>query len=613
MAFYGFEIVTKDSASAPLDKIGKKLGETASKAEIESRNINDSLKNIGEGVTDRFNEIRNGLLGIFAIEKVREFGAEILKTTTEFQGFDNRIKFASNSIVDAGENTAFLKQQIESLKLPAKQVYEGFSEMQMGLVGTGIEGAKLRTLFEGFTIAGATGHLDSNQIQRSLYDLKEIGEIGLNKRIYRSLSVALPGFNAVIKEAFGKTFDELEKSGMTGAKFLEGIGPALKKHFESGLGNWQESLQAQQNDFGNKMIDFQLELGTKLEPAFKSMFKAGVEGLKSLTDMVKGLDLSSLANWGKLLIEVGGAFVLLKGATMGYNVALTAYNTLSELSIYRTLALESGMGGLQATTVALTETFVGLESTLMTLGGAIVAFGLIKWAEEWRSVGENIDKAADKLMGFKKVSDASKGLGSRYSDVNDAFVGIQRDLQSKNLDTKNAAKERASKLLGDLPNLLNDIRANSSDLNTSISKGLQNINVQDSINKKLVSLGGTWINNPIATKEKRNIEQLNSTLSTNNSYTLGLSNIIKKLKEEGIKPQGAGAETSHANAADSIGILGGAAGGLDKAKIINIKIDTMQKIDKVTGIDDFKKASSEVMDIFLRMFNNVSNGSAATI
>jgi hypothetical protein len=39
----------------------------------------------------------------------------------------------------------------------------------------------------------------------------------------------------------------------------------------------------------------------------------------------------------------------------------------------------------------------------------------------------------------------------------------------------------------------------------------------------------------------------------------------------------------------------------------------MQKIGQITGIDDYRKATAEAIDTMIRMFNNISNGSAATV
>ena len=175
----------------------------------EAHAESDSLERGMDSLSDTIKEVGVAMGIAFGIEKIFEVGKEILNVTAEFEGYANRIKFASENTADATLNMAFLNDEVARLHLPMKEVNEQFSEMQAGLVGTGIEGAKLRTLFDGISTAAATLHLGPYQLQRTMYDLKEIGEIGLNARIEKSLATALPGINDIVKKTFGKTMHEL--------------------------------------------------------------------------------------------------------------------------------------------------------------------------------------------------------------------------------------------------------------------------------------------------------------------------------------------------------------------------------------------------------------------
>ena len=59
--------------------------------------------------------------------------------------------------------------------------------------------------------------------------------------------------------------------------------------------------------------------------------------------------------------------------------------------------------------------------------------------------------------------------------------------------------------------------------------------------------------------------------------------------------------------------LGGAKGGLGEAKTINIKIETLQKIEKVNGINDLKNASEDAIGVLIRAINNLSYSQSGTM
>jgi len=623
---YGFTITTTDEASGKLQKIQVQINNTVNVAQNAGQEISKSLENAGHGANvleQQFSHIGSAIAGAFALHGIKEFASHILEVTQEFEGFDNRIKFSSNSIIDAGENMAFLKKQVDTLKLPTKEIYEGFTDLQTGMAGTAIQGEKLRTLFKGITEYASVIHLPKAQLERSLYDLKEIGEVGLKGMPVRSLQQQFSGIKKIVKQTFGKSIEEL-KGNITGEEFLSKLGEGLQKEAERGAGldNWKNSLQARNQDFSNSVTNLMLELGDKLRPVFTGIFSSATDSIKSVTQFVKGIDLSSLNKWGKTLAEVALAFGVLKVATIGYNGALAMYNTLEELAIWRTLALESGQKGLAATTTALNETFVGLGATLATLGTGAAVFGLIKIAEYFNNIADAANKAADAKGNFSKTDEAAKSLQDRFKDVQLSYDSFTRDLQSGDKSVVEDAKERAGKFLGDLPTTINDYKKSISELKTTQQeqfKELKSANVYDTDQTQdfgvepAIGGGNTKIFSAYGKELADRTEKTKKDLDENNKQLAALTKMLDAIKKLGIKGSAAGTGSKEGTAADSIGILSGANGGLDKANIINIKVDTLQNIEKITSMEDWKKASQEAIDTMIRMFNNISNGSAATV
>ena len=356
----------------------------------EAHAESDSLERGMESLSDTIKEVGVAMGIAFGIEKIFEVGKEILNVTAEFEGYANRIKFASENTADATLNMAFLNDEVARLHLPMKEVNEQFSEMQAGLVGTGIEGAKLRTLFDGISTAAATLHLGPYQLQRTMYDLKEIGEIGLNARIEKSLATALPGINDIVKKTFGKTMHELNGT-ISGPDFLSKLGPALKERFEGGLANWSESLQAKQNDLNNDIVREQLDLGDRLRPAYIAI----MEGLMSILDAVKPA-LTEVANGITTLTEyLKDSTDGLKAFGVAIGVAITgliAYNgyqlAMAAQSGIATLATFAEMVAVDGLSAALYAAgIVGATAwALMTGGISLVVAGLYYLYEKTESV-----------------------------------------------------------------------------------------------------------------------------------------------------------------------------------------------------------------------------------
>lgn len=266
-----------------------------------------------------FGKLGEAIAAAFAVEQVVDFGKHLMEITATFQGFENRIKFSSLNAGDAAANMDFLKKSIDDLHMPMEQTFAGFSEMEAGLRGTGIEGARLRDLFKGLSMASTTLHLDEYTMQRVMQDLRETGEIGLNKRIYRSLSSTGIGLNGILQQYFGKSWDELEKSGMSGTEFLAKLGPALQKNFAGGQANWNQSLQAQMIDARNAWTQEQLSMGTKLEPFFK-------KALNEITELTHGV--GEFTDWlyrnKEAVEEVARAAEALAAVWVTYKVAALA-------------------------------------------------------------------------------------------------------------------------------------------------------------------------------------------------------------------------------------------------------------------------------------------------
>jgi hypothetical protein len=309
----------------------------------------------------------------FGIHKLVEFGTELLHINAEFEGYHNVIKYASLGTHDAAANTEYLEDAIRRLHLPMRQSYEQFSELQGGMYGTGIEGQKLRDVFEGIAEASLVMHMNGDQFGRTVYALKEVGELhALQSRQMRMLALALPGAMNLAAEAMKMSTDKLHEGMRNGTiragEFLPKFAAKLKEHFGAGLENAGHSLIAEMNDTESEFIRLQLQMGEDLRPIFVSIMQTIID----LINKVKEL-------W-KWFMDHKAVLHDLKDVLEGLIITWTAYKTiqLASLAVTKLNVLWEGiqyasitlLGDGMLTASAMTKLWAG---TQVLLNEALIA------------------------------------------------------------------------------------------------------------------------------------------------------------------------------------------------------------------------------------------------
>jgi len=87
-----------------------------------------------------------------------------------------------------------------------------------------------------------------------------------------------------------------------------------------------------------------------------------------------------------------------------------------------------------------------------------------------------------------------------------------------------------------------------------------------------------------------------------------VAKLAQKLRQRGKEPGGpTSAPTTNAtkDSAINTSALSGARGGLGEAKVINIRIDTMQRVEVKDG-KGWKDASQNAIEVLVRTLNNMS-------
>lgn len=409
---YGFSISVKDLTSAQLKKIEQSIKSTSDTVKTETSNMENNFGSLGESIK----KVGSILVEAFSVYELYNFGKELLNITAEFQTFTNVIKYSSEGIVDNAENIDFLTNAIDRLHLPMKETFQMFSEMQAGFVGTGIEGEKLRKVFEGMAEASTVMHLNSDQFSRANYALKEIGELGtLQSRQLRMLAIALPGAMSIAAKAMGMSTSQLheamKKGSIHAADFIPKFAEGLHERFAPGIPNANESLMAAMNTEKNEMIKMMVDMGNQLTPLFKDILSTVGEAFRDIKSVFDSLNtnnglvnfLKTLFDWAVKLIPIWLAY---KGVM--YLVTLATDNLIIPI---RDLAgaLETEAGATVTASAAM-ESFIGILETSV-IGAAVITLGMM--VEKMMDINKQVDNLIDSQY---KLS-ASRGFFASQDQI----------------------------------------------------------------------------------------------------------------------------------------------------------------------------------------------------
>lgn len=412
-------------------------------------NLSPELENADKSATkleETIKEVGSAVAAAFAIEKIFEFGNEILHTTAEFQGFDNVIKFSSLGSADAKQNLDYLQGAIKRLHLPIKEATEAFAETQAGMYGTGIEGQKLRDMFEGISTASTVLHLSADKFSHVTFALKEIGELGtLQARQMRMLAFALPGAMELAASTMhmstGKFHEAMEKGLIKSSDFLVKFGATLKNRFSSGLANAGNSLISNMNDTQTAFIQLKLKIGEDFEGLFVSIMQNIISFIDVLKSGVHQLEIfGSWINKNKQTFVDIGIVIAACTFTIGAYLVITKASVIWAAIQQATLLLTAGAFTALGTVVTwVNSVFIASPIGWIVLTVGALTAGIIALSHHFGNFGNAIKAVWNIIKDFGvAVANIFKGLG----EVILGTLTINPSMIKKGFsDSINAAKE----------------------------------------------------------------------------------------------------------------------------------------------------------------------------
>lgn len=602
MSDYGFSMRVEDLTSSQMKKIEQSIKNLGGTVKSEMAGMQNNFNNLAESAGN----LQRRLIEAFSVFEIYNFGKALMHTAAEFQGFENVIKYSSEGIVDASLNIGYLENAIDRLHLPMKESFQSFSEMQAGFYGTGIEGEKLRKVFEGVAEASSVLHLNPATFSRVTFALKEIGELGtLQARQLRMLSFSLPGAGNLAAQSMGMSSEQLhegmKKGEIKSSVFLPKFAEALTEHFHSGLGNAGNSLISQMNDEKNEMVKMMLDMGTQLTPLFTDILKTVGEAFR---DIKKTFDWfnsnNALTEFLKRLFDI---LVKLVPIWAAYKLVVIASTFASEAFAGASAIVTGAFGAeavaAEAAAVGVTAFETALNSTI--IGAAVVSLGLM--VEHFISLNQQLDDIIDKKFKLSQGNEFFKrqtSIADQIKEKYDAEMATGHPLKDALQNIANQTAQAGKMFADSIPVLkyrdstVQSFASNSHPRSKSdrffhgvgfpalfTSDGSQKIIDAANASKAQLSVGINT-NRTLSTLQKTLLEKF-GIKPTNDSYTNPGSG-----KDQALN-------TSE---------LAGASGGLGQAKIIHITIGVVQQNN---GVKESKSEANEAVQQLIRELNNLSD------
>jgi tape measure domain-containing protein len=602
MADYGFTMSVNDLSSAQLARIGANVRGLRATVQTETEAMNNNFGNLGNTIQ----QVGSYLAVAFSVTALINFGRELLDITTRFQTFENVIKYSSMGIVDNAQNINYLRDAVDRLHLPMEQAFDSFSQLQAGFYGTGIEGEKLRKVFEGMETAITVLHLDPRKSAGALYALKEMAEMGTvqSRQLRRMLAIYIPGTMPIAAKAMNMTMPQfntaLKEGKVSSAEFIPKFAEGLQERFGAGLPNATKSLMSQLNQMHTESVKMMLDMGNQLMPLWTDIIQTISKGFKEIKNIFDSLNqnnglvnlLKTIFDWAVKLIPI---WITYKGVMFAVTLATDGFAVILSLlsNIWVTEA---------AANAGATAALEGFSEALVTtgIGALVVALGLA--VEKMIKLNSEFDDFMNKTYSISKIRNFTN--------------------ETQNIANSIAEKVEAGKKTGD-KSLLQAAVNDYAQFQKMQKDSIGIMKYRDSINMsqmKFMHPQTTWqrIREPGgngmlelfktdgARKTINSLNSLHAGLIYAGQTVKGLDKTMAPLLKAGFKPAAeySGLGNAGKNQAYNTSALAGASGGLGSSKIIHISIGTVQKN---YGVKESESHASAAVQLLLREINNLSD------
>ena len=436
MASYAEYIIKmRDQFSAPMKNIQSALNKT----DLAVGKVNNDLSKTKDQTVraaNGFNRLKNAVGAYVGVASA----VASIKAAAQMQGMEVSINALSGSAKEGGKNLDFISGLSDKLGLDLVAATEGFKLLQGGFMGTGVQGEKLRKVFEGVASASSVMQLGADKQKLVFLALGQMAAKGKvsSEEMRQQLAESLPQAMAVGAKSMGMSIAQFQKAMEAGkiasADFLPKFSAELQRDVAPGVAAASQSLTANLNRMGNEFLRLKVSIGDALSPVIPpllDLMKRIGDSFSSNKGMLKGF-METIASFIPMLTEIGkrvglflGTFLLVNTAIKLGRIAVAAYTLTMGLlrggMIGVAVAAKTMKASLVSSGVGIVVVLAGeLVGWLMRMeertGGVSAAFkGLSAWIStlyENMKLLFNADSYKGILTFFNKFGNVISELGS---------------------------------------------------------------------------------------------------------------------------------------------------------------------------------------------------------
>lgn len=552
MAVYGFTINIEGNAAVQLKKIEQSLSSMGVKAKIEVEKTESAFSKLS-GTIGGLKSMLLGGIGIGAAFA----GFEFIKGGIEkFHELEQVTAKVGANLESSGNKAGMSMKDIEDM---AKNLS---SKVQFGRAEIMDMQSQLLT-FPTITKAtfGQSMAMVADIAKQTNHGLAETGIMFGKAFGDPSKGVAsLRRYGVIFSEEEETKIKKLQESG----KLVEAQNFMLDSISKSGYAGVAEKMFN-----ADPIAKFKKQLGS-IQVTLGEIFL----GIRNAIVPVFVIVITKVKDFIKWMKDGGVGATILKNAVIGITAALIIYSTWTKIVAISTALMTWWHGASTAAIILNTLATEGLGAAMVALSIAMAAspIGLIVTAAIAAAVA--IGVLWDKCEGFRAF------IGSMGVEIIKIFTGIG------NLFT-HIGEIIGHLIHGRFDKMKSEGKALASDLKKDFGEGWAE----------------AW--------DKGRQKGKDAKFKFSNLLSFGA-------KQEGATSTNGGGGSGGGKGAVTQGAintsdLAGAKGGLGESKVINIRIDTMQKIEHVNGIDDFKGASQDAIEVLIRAVNNLAYSQSGTM
>jgi tape measure domain-containing protein len=379
-----------------------------------------------------------GLIGFqglqFATTQLKDFVFQAIQASIKLDNLKTALNFASGSSTVGAQNLAFVRGEVERLRVPLSAAQEGFVKLAASTRGTNSQSAT-KPLFTGIASASTVLGLTSEESNGTSLAFSQIASKG---KVYTEellqLQERIPSFMATVQRALGLSGAELSKALQAGAisadEFLPKIARQLQVEFGGAAVDASKNAQSAIFNVQNKFLELQQSVGAAFGPALivganllgkilEGIAQKAAEGAEGINKISATLGviltpINAIASRLATIPGIGKAFevamnaVLAVLATIAASVAVSLLGKLLALpAIAKVIAAGfSAIGGSLAAAFAalpaLLAKFFLLQLAVEAVTGALSVFVPSDLGNQFKGFADQAE------ANLKRIEDAAK-------------------------------------------------------------------------------------------------------------------------------------------------------------------------------------------------------------